>query len=604
LYGNQLETLKDFDGDNIPEIAVAHRGYPPNSFGDWGSVFVQYINSDGTSKKRTTLDVGPVSYFNSGTYYPLDMRAIWDDSFDVNPSILTTSYYRPFWNGRPSETFYLLEINEDGTLNKRTMDTLVRSAPQKSVGDIDEDGIEDFLVFAPGSVMFKTMNSDGTTKDEYELPNLGEWRFGLDVEFLGDIDGDGKIDIAVLEGGGKDYCLPWVFPFPNCISYTSYNKLHIILSNVSSDKIVQNCLNSCPTPGANQCNMDGIPQMCESVSGCLKWVDQTSCEADQVCNGGSCSCNDECVLGDPVACNVDGIPQECEETANGCFRLKDLAPDCPSDGAGQCDVDGLPQLCEISSVDGCLAWESQPACEVGSPCVNGFCSCTDECVLAATQCNSEGIPQLCEDTGACLKWVDQTPACPGLGAKQCNVSQPQECLIDSVLGCLAWEDLGLACADPKPFCSAGFCIPPQTTFDLRVFPIPLPQGDQLTTKLEITSNVLMNDLSVNVKIIDFLNSGEELNNLTKQARVDPTISSVETVIFDGGDLDFDTTHIPSGNYSLTVKVTDNETGEIIYTEKIFISVIEATQPISVPELNPVIVILLVLTVFYFLTSNK
>jgi hypothetical protein len=310
------------------------------------------------------------------------------------------------------------------------------------------------------------------------------------------------------------------------------------------------------------------------------------------------------VLGDPVACNVDGIPQECEQTANGCFRLKDLTPDCPSDGAGQCDVDGIPQLCLInSSGDGCLAWEDQPACLSSFTCVSGNCSCTDECVLGdPITCNVDGIPQTCEDVSGCKILVDQTPACPNLGEKQCNLDQPQECLIDSVSGCLAWEDIGLACTDPLPFCQSGICKVAITNFNLTVYPLPLTQGEQLNVDLEITTNILKN-MEVEASLVRTI-GGNLLLNSTQSKTVDPLVSMTEIVSFRGEPDNFDTTSLSPGNHSLTVTVKDVDSTEEIFFERIFIAVVDPPQQLDVPEIHPIFAVIIGISVFLLLSKGK
>ena len=91
-----------------------------------------------------------------------------------------------------------------------------------SLGDLDGDGIDDIVVGAPndddggtnrGAVWVLFLKPDGTVKDYQKISDIdGNFTgtlddndaFGLSVTCLGDLDGDGKPDIAVGAGGDDD----------------------------------------------------------------------------------------------------------------------------------------------------------------------------------------------------------------------------------------------------------------------------------------------------------------------------------------------------------------------------------------------------------------
>ena len=86
-----------------------------------------------------------------------------------------------------------------------------------SLGDFDGDGVEDLIVGAPyeedrindvyGAIYLFFMNSDGTVKDFQKIANgsgglpirttVIDGKFGFSVQNMGDLDGNGVVDIAV-----------------------------------------------------------------------------------------------------------------------------------------------------------------------------------------------------------------------------------------------------------------------------------------------------------------------------------------------------------------------------------------------------------------------
>lgn len=113
--------------------------------------------------------------------------------------------------GKTGNTFPDTLVNEGGFGTDMTM-----------IGDLDGDSVEDLLVGAPGQqnssntnigrvyVMF--MNADGTVKSVQKIGNnLGGFTyplspgaaFGYSVAHLGDLDNDGKIEVAVGSPGNR-----------------------------------------------------------------------------------------------------------------------------------------------------------------------------------------------------------------------------------------------------------------------------------------------------------------------------------------------------------------------------------------------------------------
>ncbi len=91
-----------------------------------------------------------------------------------------------------------------------------------SLGDLDDDGVGDLAVGAEGdddggpdrgAVWILFLNTDGTVKSHQKISDTeggftgtldGNDRFGISVDSLGDLDGDGVDDLAVGAPGEDD----------------------------------------------------------------------------------------------------------------------------------------------------------------------------------------------------------------------------------------------------------------------------------------------------------------------------------------------------------------------------------------------------------------
>ena len=156
-FGVSVASLGDLDGDGVVDLAVGAAGDDTGGFGR-GAVYILRLNADGTAKSTTkiasTLNGGPVL----GT----------GDSFGVAASL----------------------------------------------GDLDGDGVTDIAVGAAsadaggtdrGVVHILRLKADGTVKNFTTIANPGNGtlpptdrdNFGQAITTLGDLDGDGVVEIAV-----------------------------------------------------------------------------------------------------------------------------------------------------------------------------------------------------------------------------------------------------------------------------------------------------------------------------------------------------------------------------------------------------------------------
>ena len=189
----------DFNGDGIPDLAVANDDYPA------GTVAVFLGNGDGTLRLAASLQAGPgpvgvtVADFNRDGYQDLLITNYYDGNSSKGSSGPQISGVRVFLG------------NGDGTFQGAFPYTKGLGTMAVAVGDFNGDGIPDLAVaqtgFYPGAwgdtVQILLGNGDGTFQagPSYEGP------FRPTSVVVGDFNGDGKLDIALAGGGGVSVLL-------------------------------------------------------------------------------------------------------------------------------------------------------------------------------------------------------------------------------------------------------------------------------------------------------------------------------------------------------------------------------------------------------------
>jgi hypothetical protein len=231
-FGSAVTAVGDIDGDGVTELAV---GVPGDDFGgnQRGAVYLLNLNRNGTAKGSTKLASGlaGVPRLRNGDRFGWSLAGFSDLDGDGLPELLVGAPTTDSNDGAQLDlgAVYVLFLNPDGTTsvakNRRigvSVDVGLSlmagdrfGSSLAALGDLDGDGVGDLAVGAAGDsvvgvdtgeVYVLLLNADGTSKTGIQrltgkpatqLPLVDGDLFGTSIANLGDLDGDGVIDLAV-----------------------------------------------------------------------------------------------------------------------------------------------------------------------------------------------------------------------------------------------------------------------------------------------------------------------------------------------------------------------------------------------------------------------
>jgi hypothetical protein len=218
-FGATTTPVGDLDGNGVIDIAVG----APGENSEAGAVYVVFRNSDGTAKSFTRIasgvsggpTLGPSEFFGASMESLGDIDG--DGIIDLAIGSLGT---------KDKGAVYISRLKADGSLKSVTklasgingfpvVHDDARAGVVAPIGDIDNDGVRDLAIGAPGidaggesrgAVYIVRLKPDGTVKSTSSIINTSTWnprvaddnQFGLRITPLGDLDRDGAQEIAVL----------------------------------------------------------------------------------------------------------------------------------------------------------------------------------------------------------------------------------------------------------------------------------------------------------------------------------------------------------------------------------------------------------------------
>jgi hypothetical protein len=235
-FGASVTNLGDLEVDGVTDLVV---GAPFDDDGgtDRGAVWVLFMNSDGRVdifQKISDQQGGFNSVLDNGDQFGSAVGALGDlnlDGFrdlvvgapgddDAGPD--TGAVWLLFLNADGTVRLYQKISNQEGGFGDNLNDGDRFGTAVADIGDLNNDGIDDLAVGAPydddgganrGAVWVLFMNNDGTVSTHQKISftaggfggNLeNDYRFGSAVTAVGDIDGNGVIDLAVGTPGDDD----------------------------------------------------------------------------------------------------------------------------------------------------------------------------------------------------------------------------------------------------------------------------------------------------------------------------------------------------------------------------------------------------------------
>ena len=245
--GAGVAGIGDLDDDGVPDIVLGSLEYPT-----WGYSWVVFLNSDGTAKSHTKIDIS--SLIGQGPFDPSAQNGYFDTAFgnavegmgDVDGDgveDIAIGMYEYDDNIVPPDQgvedkggIAIFFMNTDGTVKSSQLisDNVgglsgvtfggghLFGSTLGNLGDIDGDGINDLGVTSinntrgpattPSTLYVLLLNSDGTVKDTTLFNNatgaiaseLSNDSVLSGISGIGDIDGDGTVDIAIGDTEDND----------------------------------------------------------------------------------------------------------------------------------------------------------------------------------------------------------------------------------------------------------------------------------------------------------------------------------------------------------------------------------------------------------------
>ena len=233
-FGTSIANLGDLDGDGVVDLAVGATGDSDGGPG-LGAVWILFLNTDGTVKaeQKISATAGGFTGVLDSTAFGLSVANLGDLDGDGVTDLTVGSGSNDGGSNRGA--VWILFLNPDGTVktDQKISDTeggfagVLEDSDNfgltvTGLGDLDGDNVSDVAVGANGdddggadrgAVWILFLNPDGTVKTDGKISDtiggfLGGLNdsdvFGEGLANIGDLDGNGVLDLAVGASGDID----------------------------------------------------------------------------------------------------------------------------------------------------------------------------------------------------------------------------------------------------------------------------------------------------------------------------------------------------------------------------------------------------------------
>jgi hypothetical protein len=233
-FANTIANLGDLDGDGITELAVTHI-YDDDTAFNSGAFWIFWLESDGTLKDKRKIGSADLAEpLDANDEFGRDVAVVGDLDGD-GIAELAVGAYGDQDGANAAGAVWILFMAADGSVRQSTkisqtqggfgavLGTEARfGSAVEPVGDLDGDGTPDLAVGASRGPFYQVgsprvfvlfLEPDGSVREHVEISEgLGGLTatlengdlFGESLANLGDLDGDGVIDLAVGANGDDD----------------------------------------------------------------------------------------------------------------------------------------------------------------------------------------------------------------------------------------------------------------------------------------------------------------------------------------------------------------------------------------------------------------